>query len=170
MSRPEPSDRIDSLLAYVEGIYPERDLTAKSVAWRLRRAAHYVDTEIKRGLAPLGMEMWELEILAGIRRYGGTVTMGQLQDIAQLTSGAITNRVARLERDGYVKRDVDSVDRRQVLVTLTPAGRERAEQVIDVNQRVEEEIFAAVDRGLQLRLSSDLRQLLLATEGPDPRA
>lgn len=158
------------MLAFILELAPGRDLTTKSVAWRLRRAAHHVDTEVRRRLAPQGMELWELEILCAIRRSEGAITMGELQDIAQLTSGAITNRIARLEREGHVRRDVDPDDRRQVLVTITPSGVARALQVIEANNAAEQEIFAAIDRGLQRRLSADLRDLLLATEGPDPQA
>lgn len=163
-------DRVDAILTYLAALEPDRDLSAKAVAWRLRRAAHYVDTEVRRRLAPAGMELWEKEILCSLRRLGGTLTMGELQDVAQLTSGAITNRVARLERDGCVTRTVSPDDRRQVIVTLTPAGRERAHEVMQANDAAEQEIFAAIDPELLRRLAADLRELLLATEGPDPRA
>jgi DNA-binding MarR family transcriptional regulator len=156
------------MLTYIEGVFPERDLTAKSVAWRLRRASHHVDTVVKRRLSQQGMELWELEILCGLKRNDGVLTMGDLQDIAQLTSGAITNRVARLEREGWVRRDVDPVDRRQVLVTLTPAGAARSDEVVDANHAAELEAFATIPRDVQERLAGDLRELLLATEGPDP--
>jgi DNA-binding MarR family transcriptional regulator len=116
------------------------------------------------------MELWELEILSGLRRAGGTLTVGELLDVAQLTSGAITNRIARLERNGYVRRDVDPDDRRQVLVTLTPSGLERQQQAVKANDVAEQEIFATIDIALQRRLGRDLRELLLAIEGPDPHA
>jgi DNA-binding MarR family transcriptional regulator len=163
-------DRIDSMLAFIDQIQPGRDLTTKAVAWRLRRAAHHLDTEIRRRLAAQGVELWEIEILCALLRRDGTLTMGELLDVAQLTSGAITNRIARLEHEGYVRRDVDPGDRRQVLVTLTPKGNDRAWEVIEANNNAEQEIFAGIDPGLQQRLSVDLRELLLATEGPDPAA
>jgi len=171
MSPPDlpPGDRVDRILAYVSELYPERDTTTKAIVWRLRRAAHQIDTEIRRRLAPLGMELWELEILTALRRNGGALTMGQLQDVAQLTSGAITNRVARLEEAGHVRREVDPADRRHVIVTLTAAGRDRAQQVVDANNAAEAEIFASIDSALQQRLSAELRELLLAVEGPAPR-
>ena len=161
-------DRVDSMLAFLATFEPERDASAKAIAWRLRRAARKLDTEVRRRLAPLGMELWELEILSGLRRAGGTLTVGELLDVAQLTSGAITNRVGRLERNGYVRRDVDPADRRQVLVTLTPSGLERQQQAVEANDVAEQEVFAAIDPALQQRLSGDLRELLLAIEGPDP--
>jgi DNA-binding MarR family transcriptional regulator len=164
-----PGDRVDRILAYVAELYPERDTTTKAIVWRLRRAAHHIDTEIRRRLGPLGMELWELEILTALRRNGGTVTMGQLQDVAQLTSGAITNRVARLEEAGHVRREVDPGDRRHVIVTLTPAGSERAQAVVDANNAAEAEVFASIDSSVQQRLSAELRELLLALEGPAPQ-
>jgi DNA-binding MarR family transcriptional regulator len=163
-------DRVDTMLAVIDEIAPGRDLTTKSVAWRLRRTAHYIDTEVRRRLLAQGMELWETEILCALRRGGGTLTMGELLDVAQLTSGAMTNRIGRLEREGYVRRDVDPDDRRQVLVTLTASGRERQVVVVEANTLAEQEIFATIDRGLLQRLSGDLRELLLATEGPDTRA
>jgi DNA-binding MarR family transcriptional regulator len=92
------------------------------------------------------MELWELEILSGLRRAGGTLTVGELLDVAQLISGAITNRIARLERD------VDPDDRRQVLVTLTPSGLERQQQAVEANNVAEQEIFATIGPALQQRL------------------
>ena len=163
-------DRVDTMLAFLATFEPERDASAKAIAWRLRRAARQLDTEVRRRLAPLGMELWELEILSGLRRAGSTLTVGELLDVAQLTSGAITNRIARLERNGYVRRDVDPDDRRQVLVTLTPSGLERQLQAVEANDVAEQEIFATIDTALQRRLGQDLRELLLAIEGPDPRA
>lgn len=165
-----PPDRIDSILTYIAGLEPQRDLTAKSLAWRLRRAAHFVDTEVRRHLAPLGMELWELEILCALRRHDGALTMGDLQDLAQLTSGAITNRVSKLERAGHVRRAVDPDDRRQVRVTLTASGIARAAAVVAANNDAEARLFTALDRDVQQQLAGDLRELLLATEGPDPRA
>jgi DNA-binding MarR family transcriptional regulator len=164
----EERDRIDEILAFVARLYPDRDTTAKAVAWRLRRAAHHIDTEVRRRLVPQGIDLWELEILSALNRAGGTLTMGELLDIAQLTSGAITNRVDRLEREGRVRRETAVADRRQVLVTLTAEGRERNEQVVAANDAAEREVFAGIDRGLQERLAGELRALLLATEGPSP--
>src|SRR5712672_1859834 len=89
---------------------------SKALAYRVRRLAHRLETDLKRELAPHGIELWELELLACLLRAGTLLTQ------LQLTSGAITNRVRRLELNGWVTRDLDPDDRRSVLVTLTPAG------------------------------------------------
>jgi DNA-binding MarR family transcriptional regulator len=49
-----------------------------------------------------------------------------------LTSGAMTNRLDRLEAAGLVRRDRNPDDRRGVHVVLTERGRELVDQAIAV--------------------------------------
>lgn len=48
----------------------------------------------------------------------GPTTAGQLANITNLTTGAITSAIDRLERAGYVERYRDDSDRRKVMVKL----------------------------------------------------
>jgi DNA-binding MarR family transcriptional regulator len=52
---------------------------------------------------------------------------GALAEELGLTTGAITTLLDRLEKAGYVTRTRDTVDRRRVLVELTPLARRRIE-------------------------------------------
>ncbi|MFD1827016.1 MULTISPECIES: MarR family winged helix-turn-helix transcriptional regulator [Mumia] len=162
MTEPE-HDRVDPILDYVRDHDGSRDLTAKAVVLRLRRAAHYVDT-VARRLAPKGTELWELEILANLVRHGGEMSVGQLQEAAQLTAGAITNRITRLEDKGAVRRVVSAADRRQILVTLTAEGEQRAQELIAGQDELERVLFADIDPELLRRLSDDLRAFLVHTD------
>ncbi|MFI5958999.1 MarR family winged helix-turn-helix transcriptional regulator [Cryptosporangium sp. NPDC051539] len=161
-------DRIDPILAYLKTLDPSRDLQAKAVAMRLRRAAHYVDTKIRRELADADIEVWELELLSTLLRKGGSLPVSQLQDAAQLTPGAITHRITRLERAGHVTRGIDLDDRRQIIVTLTDEGRTHAAKVIDANDHAQRATLEQVDPAILDRLADDLRTFLIAVEGPDP--
>lgn len=147
----------------------ESDVTeSKALAYRLRRLAHRLETDIKRELAPLGIELWELELLACLNRADpdNRLSAGQLMAQLQLTSGAITNRVSRLERSGLLTRDIDPNDRRSVLVTLTPAGRERAYEVFAAKTDAEVSVLSALSPATQRRLNNELRTLLISLEGP----
>lgn len=150
---------------------PARATPAKALAYRLRRASHHVDRRIRRELAPLGIELWELEILAALRRSGGPpyrLTSGALMEEAQLTSGAITKRVTRLEEKGWVRREIDPGDRRQILVILTEEGLERAGSVFGVMSRTEASLLEGLGEEALERMNGDLRELLLLLEGPSP--
>ncbi|MGQ0803564.1 MAG: MarR family winged helix-turn-helix transcriptional regulator [Actinomycetota bacterium] len=57
------------------------------------------------------------------------MTPGALAEELGLTTGAITTLLDRLEKVGYVTRARDTVDRRRVLVELTPLARRRIEEL-----------------------------------------
>lgn len=164
-------DRVDGLMDFLQREDPASATSAKALAYRLRRASHYIDREIRRELAPLGIELWELELLAALRRAGGPpyrLTSGALLEETQLTSGAITKRVAHLERKGWVCREIDPEDRRQILVILTDEGLRRARKVFGVMSKTEESLLDGLGEKALGRMNDDLRELLLMLEGPAP--
>jgi DNA-binding MarR family transcriptional regulator len=141
---------------------------SKALAYRVRRLAHRLETDLKRELAPYGIELWELELLACLLRAepDHRLSAGTLLTQLQLTSGAITNRVRRLELNGWVTRDLDPDDRRSVLVTLTPAGKKRALEVFSAKTDTWHALLSVLSPADQRRLNDGLRTVLLALEGP----
>ena len=85
---------------------------------------------------------------------------------AQLTSGAITKRVARLEERGWVRREIDLEDRRRILVIATEKGLEHAEKVFGVMSKTEEVVLEGLGEEALGRMNGELRELLLMLEGP----
>ena len=55
------------------------------------------------------------------------MSAGELGEATGVSSAAATTLLDRLERKGFVRRQRDAVDRRRVLVELTPQGRARLE-------------------------------------------
>jgi DNA-binding MarR family transcriptional regulator len=160
-------DQVDLVVAHWLREDPDIDVVAKSTVARLRRLANRLERELRRDLLPLEIEMWELEVLLTLRRAPDhQLSAGALLRYCQVTSGAISNRLARLEARGWVRRDICPTDRRQVLVTLTPDGERRATALIATKTETEQRMLANVDRDTLERLSTDLRTLLLSIEGP----
>ncbi|MDQ6836769.1 MAG: MarR family transcriptional regulator, partial [Actinomycetota bacterium] len=91
-------------------------------------------------------------------------SVGELAGDSQVTPGAVTNRVGRLEERGLVRRDVDPADRRQVIVSLTEEGLARADQMIATKISADQRAFGSLDRPTQQRLLADLRTLLINLE------
>jgi DNA-binding MarR family transcriptional regulator len=160
-------DRADVLVDLLEQEGAGADAATKKLSIRLRRLASHVERELRRELAAKGIEVWELEMLLSLRRAPGQrLSAGALLRGSQVTAGAITNRVTRLEGSGWVRRDVDPGDRRQVLVTLTEAGRRRADEITAIKTTTEERLLGRAGPAAIQRMSEDLRDLLLAIEGP----
>ena len=91
-----------------------------SVAIHLLRRARLVDRE--SGLTPERLSL--LSVLC----YVGPRTIGELADIELVSSPAISRTVGALERDGLVRRERRTSDRRVVGVHATEAGRSLIEE------------------------------------------
>jgi DNA-binding MarR family transcriptional regulator len=160
-------DRADVLVDLLSQRVPDTDAATKKLGLRLRRLANHLERELRKELAAAGIETWELEALLTLHSAPQQrSTAGALLRGSQVTAGAISNRIARMEAQGWVKRDVDPGDRRQVLVTLTPAGQRRTEQILALNTTAEQRLLGRVDADSIERMSRDLRELLLRIEGP----
>lgn len=70
----------------------------------------------------LGLNATDLRCLDWLTERA--MSAGGLAEATGLSSAATTTLLDRLERKGYVRRERDTVDRRKVLVALTPHGRE----------------------------------------------
>jgi DNA-binding MarR family transcriptional regulator len=162
----EPQDDIDRLVGFWKDENPELDVTTKAVTMRLRRASQHLERAVRANLADSGVdEYWEIEVLLTLRRSPDhQASAGDLGRECQVTSGAITNRISRLEKRGWVRRDVDPDDRRQVLVSLTTAGLAQADHIIAMKTQAERWAFEDADRELLERIARDLRTLLLGFE------
>ena len=160
----EPQDDIDRVVRFWKDENPQLDVTTKAIAMRVRRVSQHLERAVRCNLADSGVdEYWELEVLLTLRRAPEhRVNAGELGRECQVTSGAITNRISRLEKRGWVRRDVDPDDRRQVLVSLTPDGLARADHIIAMKNQAEQLAFDGIDRELLQRMARDLRTLLLA--------
>jgi DNA-binding MarR family transcriptional regulator len=168
---PDPGrDEIDEIVEFWHQENPDLDVTAKTLAMRLRRASQHLERAVRSNLAATGVdEYWEIEVLMSLLRAPGhSRSAGELQRESQVTSGAITNRVGRLESRGWVTREVDPVDRRQVLISLTGKGLKQANHVVATKNESEKQIFSGLDRVLLERLTGELRSLLASMESPGP--
>lgn len=78
--------------------------------------------------AAFGIGRTDLRAMEVISRSGAK-TAGELATELGLTTGAVTALIDRMERAGYLLRTRGTVDRRQVLVDLTPNARHREAKV-----------------------------------------
>jgi DNA-binding MarR family transcriptional regulator len=165
---PAPRDLAEEIADYWCRENPDIDPVTKMLAIRLRRAAQHLERELRRELDAHATDQAEFEVLMTLRRARGySRSAGALAKEWKVTSGAITNRITRLEARGWVQRDFDPSDRRQVLVTLTEEGVRRIDHLLAIKTETEQRVFGNIDRATINRLSADLRTLLLALEPPE---
>ncbi|WP_310728470.1 MarR family transcriptional regulator [Streptomyces sp. N2A] len=86
-----------------------------------------------RVLREAGIDAATLDLLSVIRRSGPPYTLStrEIAELTLVTAGAISQRVARAEREGLVRRSPGTTGRRTVLVSLTPDGHALIERSVD---------------------------------------
>ena len=94
------------------------------VVGRILRLAAGLQRRGEESLAPFNLSMWQFDVLATLRRAGAPFRLSptQLMRAVMLTSGAMTNRLDRLETAGLVRREPDPADRRGLQIVLTSQG------------------------------------------------
>ncbi|SCF42427.1 MarR family winged helix-turn-helix transcriptional regulator [Micromonospora mirobrigensis] len=78
---------------------------------------------------------------------GDPITPGRLGELLNLSSGAVTALVDRLERAGHIRRDRDTADRRKVFLRYADAGAELAMEFFGPLGRRTDEVMAGFDDG-----------------------
>lgn len=159
---------MDSLVAQWRAERPDLDPAPLEVFSRVTRLAVLGDRERRSAFAAHGLELWEFDVLAALRRTGSpyALTPGALLRATLVTSATMTHRVDRLSAAGLVVRGPDPEDRRGVLVRLTDAGQHRVDaalaDLIDAEQRLLEGL-SGLERA---SLAALLRRLLKPLEAP----
>ncbi|MFE4023114.1 MarR family winged helix-turn-helix transcriptional regulator [Streptomyces sp. NPDC059101] len=127
--------------------------------WRL---AKLLGDDRRRVLNRAGMDPATLDLLSVLRRGGPPYTLStrELSRRTMVTAGAISQRVARAERDGLVTRRPGEGRPRTVLVELTPSGHDLVESTVDQVLGREAELIDALTPEQQEQLAGLLRILL----------
>lgn len=143
-----------------------------AIIGRLTRLERVIRSRLEAVFAEHDLEAWEFDVLATLIRNGEPhqLTPGELLDSMMITSGAMTNRIDRLERRGFVKRHKNENDGRQVLVTLTTKGRKVADAALIDHAANELHIVSLLKPTQQQQLSDLLRSLqqAITNESTDP--
>lgn len=161
------ADHIDFVVEQWANAMPELDASSMSVFGRMLRIMKHLAKTRADALAPFGFRDGEFDVLATLRRAGAPYRLSptQLYKSLLVTSGAMTNRLNRLQEEGVIVRIADPEDKRSMLVALTDAGLEKIEQALKVHTQTQNSMLATLDASQQQQLKALLSQLLVASEG-----
>lgn len=150
-------------------------MPAKDEDWvPMDHPGHYL-SRISRGLTrigdarlrPLGLATAQLPVLSMLSG-GKQLAQAELAKTAKVEQPTMAQLLARMERDGLIRREPDPRDRRSSLVILTDAARER----LPAGRQVLREGNAEMTRGLSAEevrtLVGLLRRVLDNVEAMQP--
>ena len=164
-------DYVDQMLIDWKLERPDLDLSPLGIVGRISRVSRRFDREISRVLRANGLSSWAFYVLAALARSGSPYQLSptDLYQSLLVSSGVMTNRIARLERAELVKRIPDPTDGRGVIVALTPKGRVVVNTALEHHNANERHLLEALSPREREALSTSLRKLLIAA-GDRPHA
>jgi len=111
---------------------PDLDPSPLGIQGRIMMLSAHLLRQSEAWLEPLGLSWEAFSLIVTLRRSGEPYALRPTDLLREslLTSGAITNRIDRVEQRGLVERHPDPKDRRSSIVQLTPAGLKLADEAI----------------------------------------
>ncbi|MEO8328709.1 MAG: MarR family winged helix-turn-helix transcriptional regulator [Candidatus Nanopelagicales bacterium] len=163
-------DEVDDIVEAWRRERPDLDVSPLEVLSRLTRLARHLDRARSQSFALHELETWEFDVLAALRRAGGSheLSPGRLLQQTLVTSGTMTNRIDRLTARGLVERHPDAEDRRGVIVRLTDEGAAKADSALSDLLEQERDILAALPESQRQVLADLLRVLVLPFDHARP--
>ena len=108
----------------------EKDLPTQRIVGGIRWLAYALAKDANRSGKRFGLTGPQASVLHAINQMG-SMSSANLSRKLHVTPGNITGIVDRLEKKGLVSRERKIEDRRVVLITLTPQGRQLADELPD---------------------------------------
>lgn len=170
-STPAAPDFVDRMIAQWERAAPARnEFRQQESILRLMRMGGILRRELDEIAAAAGLVAGSAQALVTLRWYDpAPTTPKQVMAATNLTSGAVTAVLDKLESRELLHRENDPADRRGTLLRLSERGRQVADRIIadqlDRNERWLE-VLSVPER---TALSGLLKKLIVAAENPPPR-
>ena len=158
------TDQLDAQLDIWTREIPGLDRLTEGIVERIEKLSRYFKHSMEETLGETGLSPRAYWVLTKLRYQGPPyqLSAGDLAEHTGLSSGAMTNRLDRLEEAGLVRRVADPNDRRGVLVEPTEEGHAAWDRTVGTAASREALIASALSDAEKEELHSLLRRLMAA--------
>jgi DNA-binding MarR family transcriptional regulator len=163
-------DHVDRVREQWREVRPDIDTAPIEIVARVGRLAAYFDQSINELMNRHGLARGSWDVLASLRRAGAQYELSPTELYRGLmrTSGAMTNRLRRLEQAGLIERVADPGDARGLLVRLTRPGLRLVDRVAAEHMDNERRMLEALSDRERQELTALLRKLSRWFEEHEP--
>ncbi len=160
----EDHDRLDAMLRVWAREIPDLNSLTEGIVERIQILGKAFDRSMDETLEQYGLDRRSYHLLGRLRSYGPPYqrSPGQLAADMRLSSGAMTNRLDRMEAAGLIRRLPDPSDRRGTLVEPTETGHSRWDGTAGTQARREAMIASVLEPADREQLHRLLRRLMRA--------
>ncbi|MCK8075409.1 MarR family transcriptional regulator [Vibrio sp. 1CM2L] len=159
-------DAIDRVVEQWAKEKPELETEPMAMMGRIMRIAKYMETQVAELHKKYDMKLGEFDVLATLRRSGKPyrLTPSELIGSMMLTSGAMTNRLDKLEAKGLISREHSKEDRRSVSVQLTKDGLILIDQMMTEHVEMQKKLVKSLSASQKKNTNQLLKAWLSAYE------
>ncbi|NOH94456.1 MarR family transcriptional regulator [Vibrio sp. AIC-3] len=159
-------DAIDRVVEQWAKEKPELETEPMAMMGRIMRIAKYMETQVAELHKKYDMKLGEFDVLATLRRSGKPyqLTPSELIGSMMLTSGAMTNRLDKLEAKGLISREHSKEDRRSVSVQLTKDGLILIDQMMTEHVETQKKLVKSLSASQKKNTNQLLKTWLSAYE------
>ncbi|MEZ9299169.1 MarR family winged helix-turn-helix transcriptional regulator [Vibrio splendidus] len=159
-------DAIDRVVEQWAKEKPELETEPMAMMGRIMRIAKYMETQVAELHKRYDMKLGEFDVLATLRRSGKPyrLTPSELIGSMMLTSGAMTNRLDKLEAKGLISREHSKEDRRSVSVQLTKDGLVLIDQMMTEHVETQKKLVKSLSASQKKNTNQLLKTWLSAYE------
>jgi DNA-binding MarR family transcriptional regulator len=128
-------------------------------SWLLTQTAAHAGRLVTERFAEVGARGYHYRLLETL--LGGSASQAELGRRTGIHLSDMVAVLNELTADGYVERSPDPADKRRNVVTITGRGRERARELADRAEAIQDELLAPLttaERAELVRLLSLLRR------------
>jgi DNA-binding MarR family transcriptional regulator len=164
-AEPAAIDPIMEHVRWAVATWPQIDPEVEGLVERVGTIHRYLQAASRASLGQAGLTKEEWKVLMAL--HDSVRSHGWLCRDLNVSTGAMTNRLDKLEERGLIQRARDPRDRRGVLLELTPDGHARLEEYIDTGSARERDLLAVLTVSEKQTVNRLLSKLLVSLQAKD---
>jgi DNA-binding MarR family transcriptional regulator len=156
------NDPVTEHVRWAVANWPQIDPEVEGIVVRVEKIHRHFQAAFRASLGEAGLTKEEWKVLMAL--HDSVRSHGWLCHDLDVSTGAMTNRLDKLERRGVIRRAPDPQDRRGVLLELTDAGQSQLEEYIEAGAGRERELVDDLTPAEKQELNRLLSKLLASLQ------
>jgi DNA-binding MarR family transcriptional regulator len=161
----ESNDPVTEHVRWVVAHWPQIDPEVEGIVVRVEKIHRHFQAAFRASLGEAGLTKEEWKVLMAL--HDSVRSHGWLCHDLDVSTGAMTNRLDKLERRGLIRRVRDPQDRRGVLLELTDTSQSQLEQYVEAGAGRERDLVDDLSPTEKQELNRLLSKLLASLQTKD---
>ncbi len=160
--RSAANDPVTEYVRWAVANWPQIEPEVEGIVTRVEKIQRHLQAAMRASLGEAGLTKEEWKVLMPL--HESVRSHGWLCRDLDVSTGAMTNRLDKLETRGLIRRTPDPQDRRGVLLELTAEGQSRLEEYVDAGAGRERELLDDLTLSEKQELNRLLSKLLVSLQ------